>query len=224
MTKLAGCDYDAVELLLVHGERLVTPPEFSITEWLRSLHAGEATSMQNLWERFFEELVKAADNYVRSLSVPLVDGEDIAASVFESIWRGGQAGRFKDLQSLDELWWLLLGMARKKCLDYRRKAQAKKRGKSSAVELSQETAEEMCKSLISQLPDPQYIAMLNEQYAQLVGNISDSQRRNIAVLRIEGYTIAEIAKKLKISLATVNRKLEIIRAHWAAELRHEQLG
>ncbi|MFN9721552.1 MAG: ECF-type sigma factor [Planctomycetota bacterium] len=36
----------------------------------------------------------------------------------------------------------------------------------------------------------------------------------MALLRMEGFTVEEIAKKREISRATVNRKLDLIRTIW----------
>ncbi len=152
------------------------------------------------------------------MAIPVVDGDDVAVSVFKSLWLAAQSGRLQDVRNLDEVWWLLIKMTKQKCIDYRRKARRKKR--NAGVEPL--SATETCITLISEVPDPHYLAALNELYARLVGNFSDSTRRDIAVMRIEGYTVAEIAAKLGLAVATVYRKLDLIRENWAKELQNGQ--
>ena len=52
----------------------------------------------------------------------------------------------------------------------------------------------------------------------MLGLLRDDRLREIAVWRMEGYTVAEIAEQLGISVRAVERKLQLIRAKWAREL------
>ena len=72
--------------------------------------------------------------------------------------------------------------------------------------------------LVSSNPSPDFVVALEEQYLQLLAILRNDQLREIAVLRIEGYNIAEIAKKLAISQRAVERKLQLIRTKWKREL------
>ena len=193
-------------------------PEQSFTTWLSKLHVGDAAAVQTLWDRYSSQLIKLADARIRSMAIPVVEGEDVAVSVFKSLWLAAQSGRLRDVRSLDEIWWLLIKMTKRKCIDYHRKARRKKRYAGEEPLFATET----CITLISEVPDPHYVAVLNELYAGLVGNFNDSTRRDIAVMRIEGYTVAEIAAKLGLAVATVYRKLELIRENWAKELQNGQ--
>ena len=48
--------------------------------------------------------------------------------------------------------------------------------------------------------------------------LRNDQLREIAILRIEGYNVAEIAQKLAIGMRAVERKLQLIRKKWKREL------
>jgi DNA-directed RNA polymerase specialized sigma24 family protein len=54
--------------------------------------------------------------------------------------------------------------------------------------------------------------------------LRNDQLREIAVLRIEGYNVAEIAQKLAISQRALERKLQLIRAQWKRELFDSDLA
>jgi DNA-directed RNA polymerase specialized sigma24 family protein len=49
--------------------------------------------------------------------------------------------------------------------------------------------------------------------------LGEDRLREIALLKVEGYTEVEIAKKLNCGLRTVQRKLERIRYIWAKEMQ-----
>lgn len=60
--------------------------------------------------------------------------------------------------------------------------------------------------------------MLAEQQQQLLKVLRNDTLRKVAILRIEGYTHAEIAQRLGVSTRTVIRKLNLVRTRWAREL------
>jgi DNA-directed RNA polymerase specialized sigma24 family protein len=72
--------------------------------------------------------------------------------------------------------------------------------------------------LVSSSPTPDFLVALEEQYLRLLDKLRSDQLREIVVLRIEGYTVAEIAQKMNIGLRAVERKLQLIRAKWKREL------
>lgn len=195
--------------------------ELSISRWLNALHDGQADAFQALWERYFEGLVAVADKHMRTAPTVLTDGEDVAASVFESIWSGVRAGRFKKVKDLDDIWWLLVTMTHRKCIDHIRRDEAEKRGGGRPPLSIERDPEKLYNLLVSQQPDPQYVVSMNEQYQRALAILDDSKQRRIAVLRVEGHTIAEIATDLRVAEATVIRKLKIVRQFWGNELRDD---
>jgi DNA-directed RNA polymerase specialized sigma24 family protein len=76
----------------------------------------------------------------------------------------------------------------------------------------------MLDDLVGQTPTPEFLAMLKEEYERLLSGLRDERLREIAISRVEGYTVAEIAAKLAIGKRAVERKLQLIRSKWAEEL------
>jgi len=60
-------------------------------------------------------------------------------------------------------------------------------------------------------------AQVVEEYERLLGGLGDDVLRSVAVWKLEGYTVKEIAAKLGRSPATVERKLRLIRDTWEKE-------
>ncbi|QDV51742.1 ECF-type sigma factor [Gimesia fumaroli] len=193
---------------------------YSVTAWVKALQEGEADAAQNLWKRYFEKLVTQAEARIRNCPQGTIEAEDIAVSVFESLWRGANEGRFQNLNNRDELWWLLLALTKRKAASHIRKETALKRGgnKTQKSLNNDENSGYTFQELVSDEPTPEYLAMLQEEYENLLSNLRDDRLREIAVLRLEGYTSQEISKQLEISIPTVTRKLRLIRAAWSKEL------
>jgi RNA polymerase sigma factor (sigma-70 family) len=196
----------------------------SVTEWIGRLKAGHEDAIQKLWDRYSATLAELARKNLGDLPKTVTDEEDIAQSVFHSICRGAAAGRFADLNSRVELWWLLLAITRQKTVNHFRRETAKKRGigrvetESALVDRAEGDRPFSMDDLISSVPSPDFLLMLEEQYQSLLAGLRDDTLRKIAVLRVEGYTVAEIAARLEISVRAVERKLHGIRVQWANEM------
>ena len=63
-------------------------------------------------------------------------------------------------------------------------------------------------------PTPEFAAQVAEEYQRLISQLGDEQQRAIAVWKMEGHTNEEIAARLGIALATVERRLRLIRKTW----------
>ena len=68
-------------------------------------------------------------------------------------------------------------------------------------------------AVLSREPTPEFSAMMAENCARLLDRLEPAERR-IALLRLDGYTSAEIAARLGLRLRTVERRLELIRRIW----------
>ena len=194
--------------------------EQSVSRWLSELRGGRADAVQSLWDRFFARLVELASKQIRVESRPVTDAEDVAASVLQSIWQGAKAGRLRDCNTLDEIWWLLVAMARRKCIDHARRATAAKRGGRMTRLRWGEADSALFEDLVSKEPDPQLAAAFNDEYVRLLELLDDPRQQEIAKLKIEGYTNREIGERLKLSEPTIERKLRLVRDVWTSELKH----
>jgi RNA polymerase sigma factor (sigma-70 family) len=196
----------------------------SITEWLGGLQLGEATAAQQLWNRYSEQLTTAARLRLGQSCRSVADEEDVALSVFRVICLGAAKGRLTDVKSRDELWWLLLSITKQKSIDAIRRAAAGRRGNGRVVQESalhppaDTSGEFSLDQLAGDDPTPDFLVALDEEFSRLLTLLRDDQLRQVAILRIEGYTVPEIAEKLAIAVRSVERKLQLIREHWKREL------
>jgi len=171
------------------------------------------------------QLVELARRRLKDAPKRVADEEDIAASVFHSLCRGAAAGRFHNVKNRDDLWWLLLAITKQKVIDHVRRETAQKRGGGrtqleSALNGKPDGSKRFgLDELMSEEPTPEFVYMLQEQHDRLLGILRDDNLRRIAVSRIEGFTVPEIADDLRVSTRSVERKLQLIRGMWSKELR-----
>lgn len=194
----------------------------SISHWIANLKEGKADAAQYLWERYAMRLVELARQRLKNAPKRLADEDDVAASVFHCLCRGAAAGRFQNVQNRDDLWWLLLSITKQKAIDHFRRETSQKRGggRPKVARNNRNISHGFTlEQLVSEEPTPEFIVMLEEQHAILLGMLRDDRLRQIAICRMEGYSVAEIAADLQISTRSVERKLQLIRGVWSKEMR-----
>ena len=195
--------------------------EGSVTRWIGDLQAGGDSAAQHLWERYFHRLVHLARARLRTArrSGAIEDEEDAALSAFDSFCRGAAGGRFPQLADRDDLWRLLVVITVRKVLAQLRRQGARKRGGGRLLgesALIGVAAAEGCglDRLGAQEPTPEMAAVVVDEYRRLRDGLRTEALRQVLDLRLEGYTRAEIARRLGCAERAVKRKLEIIREAW----------
>jgi DNA-directed RNA polymerase specialized sigma24 family protein len=196
----------------------------SISYWIAQLKDGDQDAVQQLWDRYAEKLVLVAQQHLRNVPKRFADEEDIASSVFHSLCRGAAAGRFQNIKDRDDLWWLLLAITKQKSVDLMRRETALKRGRGQTqteadlAVIDAEFGRFSLDQIICDEPTPDFIVMLNEQFEHLLSLLRDDTLRSIAVMRIEGYSMQEVADCLGTALRTIERKTQLIRTRWQQEV------
>ena len=67
-------------------------------------------------------------------------------------------------------------------------------------------------------PTPAVAAVLNEALEQRLRDLPEPDLRQVALMKLEGYTNHEIAEALKCGERSVERKLNLIRKRWEAAI------
>jgi DNA-directed RNA polymerase specialized sigma24 family protein len=152
------------------------------------------------------------------------DEEDVALSAFDSFCRGAERGLFPQLHDRDNLWRLLVVITSRKAQDLAQH-QARRRPDGGAV-LDEAalagprdpSAAAGLEQVIGREPTPEFAAQVAEECRRLLDRLSSAELRSVALWKMEGFRIDEIAEKLGCAPRTVDRKLWVIRSLWEQEL------
>jgi DNA-directed RNA polymerase specialized sigma24 family protein len=191
--------------------------EGSVSRWLEALQAGDDAAAAPLWEHYCDRLVRLARRKLRPAGRRVADEEDVALSAFHSLCRGARAGRFPALADRDGLWGLLVFITAQKAVDGAAYARRQKRGGGKVRGHSALSGG--FDRVLSQSPGPVTLNVWAEEYARLLDRLGDGMLRQVAELKVQGYRLGEVAKRLGLARRTVHRKIHLIRKIWLAEVR-----
>jgi DNA-directed RNA polymerase specialized sigma24 family protein len=193
----------------------------SVTGWIGQLKAGNHKAAQQLWNRYFPKLVRLARARLGAFRRRAVDEEDVALTAFDSFCRGAANGRFPKLSDRNELWHLLIVITARKVIDVRQHETRQKRGEgavrgeSAFLDAVSEAGSNLgIEQVVGPEPSPAFAAEVAEQTRRLLEALPNEVLRDVAVWKMEGDSIEEIAEKLGCSTRTVDRKLDVIRSIW----------
>ena len=197
------------------GGALAMPSKGSITIILGPLQEGDPAAVQQVCERYFHRLVALARHKLEGSPRRVADEEDVALSAFASFCRNAERGRFPELLDRDSLWRLLVVITARKAGHLRRDQRRQKRRLANAAgPAGGGTREIGIEQIVSREPSPAFAAEVADECRRLMDCLGDDVLRSVALLKMEGYTNAEIAAKLGCVEGTVERKLRVIRNLW----------
>lgn len=182
---------------------------------------GEESAITELWNDYYQQLVRMA-----SLRLPgglrrTGDEEDIALSAFHSFIAGVRQDRFPDLSGPDNLWGLLITLTGRKVHAHLRHQTRKKRGGGSVrgESVFLDARGDAKSSGIGGITGSDESADIRAELAEacdvLLEQLGDEQLQQIAVMRMDGYLVDEIANQLSLSKRAVERRLQLIRKIWS---------
>ena len=193
--------------------------EANVTRWIDQAKQGDSIASQQLWQYYFERLIRAARAKLQGQDRRVADEEDIVVSVFESFYRAAQQGRFAELSDRDALWRLLLRMSSRKIIDRRRHDGRQRRGAGQrAISLHGPDDQATIIEIIGKEPTPEMVLMMTEACEQLLNHLGVGTLRDIAVGKMEGYSNADLAERFACSERTIERRLRLIREKYQQEL------
>ncbi len=184
-------------------------PQSSVTQWLAGMKSGDERAFEQIWQRYFMRLVSLARKTLDGSPRAAGSEEDVAQSAFESFYFRARDGKFPRLNDRDDLWKLLITITLRKAWKERRR-EARRGAPADPAILADE--------LLAESPAPETAALTADEFRRLFGLLDHPLLATVALMKLEGHTNRQIADVLEVSLATVERKLQLIRRVWSGEL------
>jgi RNA polymerase sigma factor (sigma-70 family) len=173
---------------------------------------------RRIWERYLPRLlILARDHLDRRIRV-LHDEEDVVQSMGRSFFNRLRRGDF-DLSDRDALWALLVTITLNKARNATDRHFAARRDVRRRLPLppsdgSRSDARHEAPVPAAAEPTPEEAAVLNEALERRLRDLPEPDLRQVALMKLEGYTNHEIAEVLECGERSVERKLNLIRKRW----------
>ena len=172
--------------------------------WLKRLVQLEDGYQAEAVERFTGRLLGLAESRMPVRLKRRVDPEDIVQSAFRSFFQRNQAGQFSFAESGD-VWRLLAAITYRKVQRSLRFHQQKQRDVRQEVQNCEEFP-----PLSETAADADALVIMMDLLDSIMSQLPEKHQQ-IVQLRMENYSIPEIAENLKVSSRTVDRALALVR-------------
>ncbi len=193
------------------------------TELLERVREGDDRAITKLWEDYYQQLVRIAAKRLPQNLRRTGDEEDIALSAFHSFIAGIRRDRFPDLSGRDNLWGLLITLTGRKVHAHLRHQTRQKRGggavrgESVFLDRAGDQTAGGIGGVTGDWKPADIQAELAEACDGLLDQLDDEQLKQIAVMRMDGFLVDEIASRLGLSKRAVERRLQLIRRTWTEQ-------
>jgi DNA-directed RNA polymerase specialized sigma24 family protein len=202
-----------------------SPQEFA--DLLDSVRDGDDQAIAKLWDDYYQQLVRIAAKRLPTNLRRTGDEEDIALSAFNSFIAGIRQDNFPDLSGRDNLWGLLITLTGRKVHAHLRHQTRQKRGggtvrgESVFLDHAGDLKAGGIGGVAGDGQPADIHAELAEACDELLSQLDDVQLKQIAVMRMDGYLVDEIAERLELSKRAVERRLQLIRRTWTEQADDE---
>lgn len=186
-------------------------------ELLERVRIGDEQAAQELYDRYVHRLLALARQRMSHKLRRRVDAEDVVQSACRSFFVRAQHGRFTVKQSGD-LWRLLVAITLNKLRMQAKLHRRKKRAMGREESVCAGSCYGLAPERIADEPTPDEAAALAEEIELLMADLKPVERE-ILQLRLQAYTIDEIAEQVGRSERTVRRLLERLRGRYENEAR-----
>ena len=187
--------------------------EHSITRFIADLKDGDEAAANVIWGRFFYRVRGLASKKLGAARKRIADEDDVALSAINALCTGAREGRFRQLENRDDLWQLLCMITTRKAALHWRKQRSKDEMGESIMGTDNDGRRLGFDQVISGAPTEGFMDALTATGRELLEGL-DEKLREVAMLKLQGYTNKEIAERLERSVKSIDRYLATIRQHW----------
>jgi len=198
--------------------------EGEVTVWIQDLKAGNSAAAQQLFQAYFDRIVRLASRKLDGVPKRVSDEEDVALSAFESFFRGVDGGKFPKLDDSTDLWRLLATITTRKAVDQvhfqnrQKRGGGKVRGESVFANAGPDGEAFGFEQFASADRTPEMEEAMTAECQRLFEKLGDEELVSLALLKLEGYSNVEIAVKKGVARRTIQRKLAQIQELWSEEI------
>ena len=187
-------------------------------EWSGKLLArwreGDEQAAAELFQRYADRLTALARSRLSSRVNRRIDPEDVVMSAYRSFFAGARAGRF-EVERGGDLWRLLVVLTLHKLYRQVKHNARQKRALQRELPADANGWADLESQMFARQPSPLEAAALADHLEQIMSRLEPLQRRMLE-LRLQGFSLFEIAAQCQRTERTVRRLLDQVK-QWLEE-------
>ncbi|MCS7469441.1 ECF-type sigma factor [Stieleria sp. ICT_E10.1] len=197
-----------------------------VSRWITGAELGDQDSIARLWEHCLPRLLAYSRTKLPDHLRRILDEEDVALSAFKSFCLRAADGTLGEITGQDELWKLLYCITSRKANGYIRHQSREKRGagrvggESAFLKQGENESIGGIDQVVDGSASPAMLAEFENSCRHRLDQLDDSILQTVALLRLEGYSVDEIAQRLGCAKRSIERRLNLIRAIWQSDDNH----
>ena len=173
---------------------------------------GDQEAAGDLFRRYAERLIALVRSRLSEKLARRLDPEDVVQSVYRSFFAHARDGRYV-LENSGDLWRLLVAITVHKLGHQVERHTADKRALDRESEFpGSESLFGLEAAFLASEPSPAEALALADELEQIMRSLDPLQRRMLE-MRLQGWTLNEIATEVRRSLRTVRRVLDRIKEY-----------
>ncbi len=198
--------------------------EGSVTAQLPRLKTAEASVEAWFVDRYFERICSLARQHLGASSRAAHDEEDVALTVMRNFLEGAKQGTFQRLRNREDLHQILLMLTKRNSVDFFRRSTRRQKNEVGESEFG--SPEVPFASVAAMEPDRDLISEISEEIRELFRGIEHETLKleEIAIWRLQGFSVNEIAERLELLPHTIYRRLQLIRDRWSQRANEKDMS
>jgi len=193
----------------------------SVTDWITQLRNGHSSACDKLWPFYLQRLTAMISQKLENSRTGVSDEEDVLIDTCEVCFRKIREGVYPNISSRDDLWRLLTKIATRKSIDQiRRSRKGVDRLRTEATQTVHSSNNSFEVNHIDSFPTaeptPAFAAMVADESRYRLSQLPEKMV-HVVKLRMQGFTLKEIAESTNVSLPTVQRYLSYVRKAWSQD-------
>ena len=174
---------------------------------------GNPDAVSKLVERYFRKIAQYSNKRLDARMRVAEDGEDIAIMVLDTLTRNAQLGLFPNIQHREDLWLILILLTQQLVIERKRQANLERPVIHNMTDLLTR-ANESHETYLQEDQAQSRILEIVDCWNELLKSLDNDRSRDIARLKLQGFSNREIATVLQIVPKTVDRKVNAIMQRW----------
>lgn len=194
----------------------------SVSNWILGARQGDPVAIEEIVSRYLARVANCAQSMLAADEQRIRDGQDIATDVLMKMASELSSGQHQQLRDRNDLWVLLISIVNEQVVQNRNDWQ-QRNGVPQELTLTDYLShcDQDLELLLSKGNKYGSLQAILDRMDDLIALVKDQQSKEVALLKLQGYSNRDIGARLGLVAKTVDRKVSKIISRWKQYLDNQ---